>query len=170
MVDRGAHCVALLVRSRSLHRHPPGGGASAPRRGADDAKPRRPVDDDAEDPRELGALDRGRHRLRPDVSLQGAAGDRGALCHLSRAGCARPAVVVAQLPGETARRARGGVKRVVLIGSESTGKTTLAEHLARHYAVSWVPEFVRDYAANKGSLLEASDVEAIARGQVARED
>ena len=62
------------------------------------------------------------------------------------------------------------MKRVVLIGSESTGKTTLAERLARHYGVSWVPEFVRDYAAAKGSALDASDVDAIARGQVARED
>lgn len=62
------------------------------------------------------------------------------------------------------------MKRVVLIGSESTGKTTLAERLARHYGVSWVPEFVRDYAAGKGSSLDASDVDAIARGQVARED
>ena len=62
------------------------------------------------------------------------------------------------------------MKRVVLIGSESTGKTTLAERLARHYGVSWVPELVRDYAAAKGSPLEASDVEAIARGQLARED
>ena len=62
------------------------------------------------------------------------------------------------------------MKRVVLIGSESTGKTTLAERLARHYGVSWVPELVRDYAAAKGSPLDASDVEAIARAQVARED
>ena len=62
------------------------------------------------------------------------------------------------------------MKRVVLIGSESTGKTTLAERLARHYGVSWVPEYVRDYAAAKGSPLDATDVEAIARGQVARED
>ena len=62
------------------------------------------------------------------------------------------------------------MKRVVLIGSESTGKTTLAERLARHYGVSWVPEFVRDYAVAKGSPLEASDVESIARGQLARED
>ena len=62
------------------------------------------------------------------------------------------------------------MKRVVLIGSESTGKTTLAERLARHYGVSWVPEFVRDYAAAKGAQLEASDVDAIARGQLARED
>lgn len=62
------------------------------------------------------------------------------------------------------------MKRVVLIGSESTGKTTLAEKLARHYGVSWVPEFVRDYAAAKGSPLDQSDVDAIARGQVALED
>ena len=62
------------------------------------------------------------------------------------------------------------MKRVVLLGSESTGKTTLAERLARHYGVSWVPEFVRDYAAGKGSPLDASDVEAIALGQIARED
>lgn len=62
------------------------------------------------------------------------------------------------------------MKRVVLIGSESTGKTTLAERLARHYGVAWVPEFVRDYAVKKAAPLVASDVEAIARGQVARED
>ena len=62
------------------------------------------------------------------------------------------------------------MKRVVLTGSESTGKTTLAERLARHYRVSWVPEFVRDYAEAKGAPLDASDVDAIARGQIARED
>lgn len=62
------------------------------------------------------------------------------------------------------------MKRVVLSGSESTGKTTLAERLARHYGVSWVPEFVRDYAVAKGAPLDASDVEPIARGQIARED
>lgn len=62
------------------------------------------------------------------------------------------------------------MKRVVLAGSESTGKTTLAERLARHYGVSWVPEFVRDYADAKRAPLDASDVDAIARGQIARED
>ena len=62
------------------------------------------------------------------------------------------------------------MKRVILTGSESTGKTTLAQQLARHYGVSWVPEFVRDYAEAKGSPLDASDVDAIARGQIERED
>ena len=62
------------------------------------------------------------------------------------------------------------MKRVVLIGSESTGKTTLAKRLAEYYGVSWVPEFVRDYAARKKDPLELSDHEPIARGQWARED
>jgi NadR type nicotinamide-nucleotide adenylyltransferase len=64
------------------------------------------------------------------------------------------------------------VKRIVLTGSESTGKTELAEGLARHFDVEWVPEFVRDYAARKGGTgtLDFSDHGPIARGQMARED
>jgi HTH-type transcriptional regulator, transcriptional repressor of NAD biosynthesis genes len=37
------------------------------------------------------------------------------------------------------------VRRVVLIGAESTGKTTLAAALARRYGTRWVPEFGREY-------------------------
>jgi NadR type nicotinamide-nucleotide adenylyltransferase len=62
------------------------------------------------------------------------------------------------------------VKRVVLTGSESTGKTTLAIALAEHYGVSWVPEFVREYAASKNGPLSFEDHGPIARGQIARED
>jgi NadR type nicotinamide-nucleotide adenylyltransferase len=62
------------------------------------------------------------------------------------------------------------VKRVVLIGSESTGKTTLAQHLAGHYHVSWVPEFVREYGDRKGEALDFADHGPIARGQIALED
>jgi NadR type nicotinamide-nucleotide adenylyltransferase len=60
--------------------------------------------------------------------------------------------------------------RVVLTGSESTGKTTLAEALARHYRVEWVPEYVRGYAERKSAPLTAHDVEPIARGQIALAD
>ena len=59
---------------------------------------------------------------------------------------------------------------VVLTGSESTGKTTLAARLAARYATGWAPEFAREYLDAKGSLLDASDVEPIARGQIALED
>ncbi len=36
------------------------------------------------------------------------------------------------------------VKRVVLIGAESTGKTTLAKDLAEHFCTQWVPEYGRE--------------------------
>jgi NadR type nicotinamide-nucleotide adenylyltransferase len=41
------------------------------------------------------------------------------------------------------------VRRVVLIGAESTGKTTLAEKLAQHFNTIWVPEYGREYWENK---------------------
>jgi NadR type nicotinamide-nucleotide adenylyltransferase len=60
--------------------------------------------------------------------------------------------------------------RVVVIGSESTGKTTLAGELATHYGAPLAGEFVRRYADAKHAPLEAADVEPIARGQLAAED
>jgi len=63
-----------------------------------------------------------------------------------------------------------GVIRVVLTGSESTGKTTLSEQLARHYGAELVPEFVRAYAERHGGVIEFSDHGPIARGQMALED
>jgi NadR type nicotinamide-nucleotide adenylyltransferase len=67
-----------------------------------------------------------------------------------------------------------GVLVVVVTGSECTGKTTLARDLARHFGTLWVPEFARDYfeekTATTGLPLDASDVEPIARGQIAAED
>jgi NadR type nicotinamide-nucleotide adenylyltransferase len=62
------------------------------------------------------------------------------------------------------------MKRVVLTGSESTGKTTLAERLAKHYDATLVPEFVRTYAATLGRTIDFSDHGAIAKGQMALED
>jgi len=63
---------------------------------------------------------------------------------------------------------------VVVTGSESTGKTTLAGDLARHFKTVWAPEFSRTYldekTATTGSPLDAGDVEPIAHGQIAVED
>ena len=60
--------------------------------------------------------------------------------------------------------------RVVVAGSECTGKTSLAEALAAHYETVWAPEFARRFVIDKGCAPEYQDVEAIARGQIALED
>jgi NadR type nicotinamide-nucleotide adenylyltransferase len=60
--------------------------------------------------------------------------------------------------------------RVVLTGSESTGKTTLALELAEHFHAAFVPEFVREFAERKGGAIDFSDHGPIARGQMALED
>ena len=64
----------------------------------------------------------------------------------------------------------GLARRVVLTGSECTGKTTLTADLARHYDAVWVPEYARSYAAGKGTPLDSGDVEPIAQGQIAVQD
>ncbi len=60
--------------------------------------------------------------------------------------------------------------RVVVTGSECTGKTTLAKALAEHYSTHWVPEYARQFVLEKGAAPVYRDVEAIARGQIALED
>jgi NadR type nicotinamide-nucleotide adenylyltransferase len=62
------------------------------------------------------------------------------------------------------------VRKVTVTGSESTGKTWLAQRLARRFDTIWVPEFARDYVVQKAAPLDASDVEPIARGQMKSED
>ncbi len=66
--------------------------------------------------------------------------------------------------------ARGRLIRVVLTGSESTGKTMLAQQLAAHFGVEWVPEFVRGYAVSKGGIITFEDHGPIAHGQMALDD
>jgi nicotinamide riboside kinase len=58
----------------------------------------------------------------------------------------------------------GPLRRVVLTGAESTGKTTLAARLADHYGTVWLPEYARTFAEARGDLPGAADVPAIARG------
>lgn len=60
--------------------------------------------------------------------------------------------------------------RVVVTGSESTGKTTLARELADHFGVLWVPEQARVYAERVNRVLGADDVSPIASAQIAAED
>ncbi|HYM62013.1 MAG TPA: ATP-binding protein [Thermoanaerobaculia bacterium] len=69
---------------------------------------------------------------------------------------------------EIAKKSR--IRRVCLIGPESTGKTTLAASLAAHYGTAWVPEYAREYALRVARPLTAQDTTPIAEGQIALED
>ena len=62
------------------------------------------------------------------------------------------------------------VERVCLLGGESSGKTTLAEALARDWETEWVPEFGRELWLGKAGRLELDDMLAIAREQIIREE
>jgi NadR type nicotinamide-nucleotide adenylyltransferase len=61
-------------------------------------------------------------------------------------------------------------RRVVLIGAESTGKTSLAARLAAHYDTVWLPEYGREYIDRKQAPPEPDDIPRIAREQLRRED
>jgi len=56
--------------------------------------------------------------------------------------------------------------RVVVTGSECTGKTTLARSLAERFGAPWAPEYSRGYCEAKPGPLGPEDVEPIARGQM----
>ncbi|MFW5499894.1 MULTISPECIES: AAA family ATPase [unclassified Maridesulfovibrio] len=56
--------------------------------------------------------------------------------------------------------------RVVLTGSECTGKSSLAAKLAEHYKVEFVPEYLREYFTLKKGILTVDDVIPIAQGQL----
>ncbi len=60
--------------------------------------------------------------------------------------------------------------KVVIIGPESTGKSTLCEELAQHYDTIWCPEFAREYLLTYGMDYQYEDMLSIARGQLAMED
>jgi HTH-type transcriptional repressor of NAD biosynthesis genes len=62
------------------------------------------------------------------------------------------------------------VRRVAVIGPESTGKTDLCRRLAQHYGTRWVPEPARALASARGGDLDWSAIELWARTQMATED
>jgi len=61
-------------------------------------------------------------------------------------------------------------KKIVVIGPESTGKSTLCEQLATHYQTEWVPEYARNYLLEIRRPYTYEDLSLIARGQLQSED
>ena len=64
----------------------------------------------------------------------------------------------------------GTIKKVVVIGPESTGKSTLCQRLAEHYNTLWVPEYAREYLEKNGTEYSYRDLLTIAKGQIGLEE
>ena len=62
------------------------------------------------------------------------------------------------------------VKKIVVLGPESTGKSTLCAELAKHYNTSWCPEYARQFLNENGTKYSYEDLLTIAKGQLAGED
>lgn len=61
-------------------------------------------------------------------------------------------------------------KRILILGPESTGKSTLAADLANHFDEPWVPEYAREYLEKINHPYQFEDLLEIGKGQVAIED
>lgn len=61
------------------------------------------------------------------------------------------------------------LKRIALIGPESSGKTTLCTLLAAHYETVWVPEYSREYIAKLKRKYTLEDIEYCSREQLKQE-
>jgi len=60
--------------------------------------------------------------------------------------------------------------KVVVIGPESTGKSTLCEKLAAHYNTIWVQEYAREFLLKNGNAYTQHDLLTIAKGQIKNEE
>ncbi len=61
-------------------------------------------------------------------------------------------------------------KRILILGPESTGKSTLAADLSMHFGEPWVPEYAREYLEKLDRDYRYEDLLKIAKGQMALED
>ncbi len=62
------------------------------------------------------------------------------------------------------------IKKIVIVGPESTGKSTLCEKLANHYNTIWVKEYAREYLLKNGTDYTFEDLSDVAKGQLANEE
>jgi NadR type nicotinamide-nucleotide adenylyltransferase len=62
------------------------------------------------------------------------------------------------------------MKKIVILGPECTGKSTLARQLATHYGTVWCPEFAREYLHEHGTHYSYDDLLHIAKGQLDLQD
>lgn len=61
------------------------------------------------------------------------------------------------------------IKKIAIVGPESTGKSTITQQLAKHYNTLWVPEYARYYCAALTEPCNLQDEINMYHGQVALE-
>lgn len=61
------------------------------------------------------------------------------------------------------------ISRIVITGPESTGKTELAQALAKKLNTIWIPEYARQYVENLDRPYNYDDVVRIAHHQITQE-
>lgn len=62
------------------------------------------------------------------------------------------------------------LKKIAIIGPESTGKSTLCDQLAKHFKAQWCPEYAREYLLKHGKKYSYDDLLLIAKGQIELEE
>jgi len=62
------------------------------------------------------------------------------------------------------------LQKIVVLGPESTGKSTLCTALAKHYQTIWCKEYAREYLTQNGTAYTYENLLTIAKGQLANED
>lgn len=62
------------------------------------------------------------------------------------------------------------IQKIVVIGPESTGKSTLCAELAAHYQTIWVEEYARQYLSEHGTKYSFDNLLTIAKGQIENEE
>lgn len=60
--------------------------------------------------------------------------------------------------------------KIVVVGPESTGKSTLCAELAAHFSTIWCREYAREYLLQFGTSYSFEDLLTIAHGQIALEE
>ena len=61
------------------------------------------------------------------------------------------------------------IKRIAIIGPESSGKSELCRQLAAHYSTNWVPEYARDYLSEIDRPYTLEDIVQIYNTQFEQE-
>lgn len=62
------------------------------------------------------------------------------------------------------------IKKIAVVGPESTGKSTLSKQLAEYYDTVWVPEYAREYCEKLTAPCTWQDEINMFKGQLALEE